>query len=96
MSSSGDRCGIGVEAHVRLIRTGTDARYYEGSLSRVAELVIAACPQHDLDACSLSRPLAVPAGVELCGAGQHHEDVILLGMGVQRVFSDAGGVTMDL
>ena len=39
--------------------------------------------------------LDVPADVELCGAGQHHEDVILLGMGVQRVFSDAGGVTMD-
>jgi len=39
--------------------------------------------------------LAVPAGVELRGAIQHHEDVIFLGMGVQRVFSDTGGVTMD-
>src|SRR5262249_8295816 len=56
VSSSGDRRAIGVKTHIRLVRAGTDARHYEASLSRVAELVIAACRQHDLDACSLSRP----------------------------------------
>ena len=86
----------GVKTHIRLVRAGADARHYEGSLSRVAELIIAACRQHDsLMLVRFHDRLAVPAGVELCGAGQHHEDVILLGMGVQRVFSDAGGVTMD-
>src|SRR5262245_34478563 len=67
-----------------------------GSLSRVAERIIAAYRQHDsLMLVGFYDRLAVPAGVELSGAVQHHEDVIFLGMGVQRVFSDTGGVTMD-
>jgi len=93
--SARDGRAIGIEPLIGLVLTGADAHHHQRSLTRIAELIVAARRQHHGVILGRVNTVLPSRSVLNCAVPPTLRNMIFFGMRVQRIFTDARGVTVN-